>query len=120
MAKYDIEDLNRKLIQFVQKCPFPFPDILREQLQSARIENEIYQDCYKILFFPDPSSPPFPVKFPTLAQGCQILKDTGPFCCQLFVEDGYVVQFEVVDMGLTEIDWDYFWSNTPIWDIEYG
>ncbi len=56
----------------------------------------------------------FPLGIPTLLQDGQVLKDSGPILFSLFVEKRYVVQFEVVDMGLNEIDWEFLVAYTDL------
>ena len=114
-------ELAQALIAFFMSFPIPsaYKEIMEEQIRDNPFSTERYSDCFKILFVKKTGVRKLPVWLPTLLQGCQILKDDGPISCQLFVEDGYVVQFEVVDMGLNEIDWDYFWSHKAIFDIEY-
>lgn len=120
MCDHDMS-LAQDLIDFMLTFPLPrnFKKILQEQVASATFSVEHYEDCFKILFKSKESVKTFPAWTPTLLQSCQLLKDSGPFVCQLFVEKGYIVQFEVVDMGLIKIDWDYFWLHEPIFDIEY-
>lgn len=113
--------LVRRLIDFVLTFPLPsaLKDILREQVTDATFTVEHYDDCFKILFEHKKGVKTFPTWVPFLIQSCQFLKDGCPLSCQLFVEKGYVVQFEVVDMGLHKIDWGYLWEHDPIFDIEY-
>lgn len=115
-------ELAQALIDFFLSFPIPtlYKDILKEQIAGSSYYIEQYCDCIKILFQKNPNSKTLPLWLPTMLQGCQILKENGPISCQLYVENGYVVQFEVVDMGLNEIDWNYFWSHKPIFDIEYN
>lgn len=112
--------LAQALIDFMLTFPMPSTHkrILQEQVTGATFSIEHYDDCFKILF-DKKSNIAFPLWTPYLLQSCQVLKNSGPISCQLFVEKGYVVQFEVVDMGLNKIDWDYFWSHDPTFDIQY-
>lgn len=109
----------QKLIEFIHTFPMPYKDIIQEQIRRSAIHIEEYDDCFIIHFLPDKDTPQLPSPLPTLLQGCQVLKESGPLVCDLFVESGYIVQFEVVDMGGNLIDWDYFWSHKPIFDVEY-
>ena len=120
MSDHNIS-LAQNLIDYVLTFPVPrdFKNTLQEQVTSATFSIEHYEDCFKILFKCKDNIKTFPAWMPTLLQSCQLLKDSGPLVCQLFVEKGYIVQFEVVDMGLSRIDWDYFWLQEPIFDIEY-
>lgn len=120
MAKTSLCDpVDRKLIDFLMKFPFVYMDILREQIAACEITHEKYPDCYIIHFHHKKDTAKFPLWLPTMPQSCQILKPTGPLTCQLYIELGYIVQFEVVDMGMNEIDWDYLWSYDPVFDMEY-
>ena len=119
MNQANIDSLNKKLIRLILSFPFPFMDILHEQVSASTISNEVYKDCYTILFEKKENVRLLPNWLPTVPQGCQILKESGPFSCQLYIESGHIVQFEVVDMGLNELDWDYFWTHKPIYDVEY-
>lgn len=111
----------RSLIDFILRLPLPesYGEILREQIANSTIRTERYSDCLKILFMANQNTKSFPLGLPTLLQGGQIITDRAPISFHLFVENGYVVQFEVVDMGLEKIDWGYFWSHTPVYDIKY-
>lgn len=113
--------LARALIAFFMSFPIPstYKEIMEEQIQDNPFSTEQYSDCFKILFEKKTGVRKLPLWLPTLLQGCLILKDGGPITCLLFVEEGYVVQFEVVDMGSNEIDWHYFWSHKAAFDIEY-
>ena len=112
--------INR-LLQFLLQMPMPnfYRTILREQVSCSSVIVEEYVDCLKILFEDNHRASMFPLGLPTLLQGGQVLKDSGPISFHVFVEKGYLVQFELVDMGLNNIDWDYFWSHTPIYDVDY-
>lgn len=122
MRYNDEQDLVSALIAFLLKFPLPSPysDILQEQIAGSFCSVERYLDCIKLFFRPNDDLRPFPLWFPTMPQGCQILKDGGPLSCQLFIEHGYIAQFEVVDMGLNEIDWDLFWAHKAVFDVEYN
>lgn len=111
--------INSKLIDYIMRFPFPYIDILREQISVCEITNEWYSDCYIIHFHRKGNTRQLPQWLPTAPQGCQVIKEGGPISCQLYVESGYIVQFEVVDMGMNEIDWDYLWSHKPIFEVEY-
>lgn len=111
--------INRKLIDYLMRFPFPYIDILREQIAACQITNEWYPDCYIIHFHRKKEAKQLPLWLPTVPQGCQVLKENGPLSCQLYIESGYVVQFEVVDMGMNDIDWEHLWSHAPIFDFEY-
>ena len=100
--------------------PFPYIDILREQIAVCQITNECYSDCYIIHFHRKKNTRQLPLWLPTVPQGFQVLKENGPLSCQLYIESGYIVQFEVVDMGMNTIDWDYLWSHEPVFDKEYN
>lgn len=112
--------INAKLIDYVMRFPFPYIDIIREQIAACQITNEWYSDCYIIhLKRLNNNTKQLPLWLPTVPQGCQVLKENGPLVCHLYIEAGYVVQIEVVDMGMNEIDWEYLWSHDPIFDSEY-
>ena len=115
-------DTALALIDFFRSFPLPahYKKILLEQLSACTFFVEQYDDCFKILFRCEPLVDTFPLYLPTLLQGCQMYKNNGPISCQLFIENGYVTQFEVVDMGLNKIDWDFFWSSSAVFDIDYG
>ncbi len=115
------KDFIQELIDFLLSFPLPnsHQDILRKQIIGSSFSIEQYEDCFKILFTIKEKTEAFPLWFPALLQGCQILKDNGPISCQLFIENGYVVQFEIVDLGTNKIDWDYIWTHKAIFDIEY-
>lgn len=121
MYENNIDNHIQSLLRFLIEFPLPtsYRMILREQIMSSVLHIEQYTDCFKILFENKRDTNMFPLDLPTLLQGGQILKESGPISFQLFVENGYVVQFEVVDMGLNEIDWEYFWTHSPVYDIEY-
>lgn len=121
MKQLDVHNLIKALHIFILSFPFPgeYDKIIRDQLCTSLIDIEQYHGCFKMLFKIDENASVLPTTMPTLLQGGQILKDDGPISFQLFVENGYVVQFEVVDMGLNEIDWDYFFQHNPIFDIKY-
>lgn len=110
-----------RLLKFLISMPLPdsYHEILQEQISCCSIRVEQYSDCLKILFENHGNTRTFPTELPTLLQGGQILKESGPLSFILLIEKGYVVQFEVVDSGLNEIDWVCFWSHTPIYDVEY-
>ena len=113
-----------KIIDVILSFPLPatYNKILVEQIAGCTVGVEQYHDCLKLLFKPSIGLKMFPLQIPTLLQGCQIFKESGPISCQLFVEKGYIVQFEIVDMGGNTIDWDFFWHNisNAIYDVEYG
>ena len=121
MEQWDTQDLVKALHIFILSLPFPreYDKAIRDQISTSLITLEQYPECFKMLFTINQKATVLPSKLPTLLQGGQILKDNGPLSFQLFVENGYVVQFEVVDMGGNVIDWDYFFQHTPILDIEY-
>lgn len=121
MHNQHIDELIQSLLSFLLTFPLPnsYRAILQEQILRSSIHVEQYNDCFKLLFENNRDAREFPPGLPTLLQGGQVLKDSGPISFQLFVEKGYIVQFEVVDMGLKKIDWDYFWAHTPIYDVEY-
>ena len=110
-----------KLICFMLDFPMPkqLKEILQEQVACSTYTVERYDDCWKILFEKPHAARVFPAWTPHLLQGCELVKDNGPFVCQLFVEQGYVVQFEVVDMGRNKIDWEYFWRLKPVFEVDY-
>ena len=99
--------------------PFPYIDILRDQIAACLITNEWYSDCYIMYFHRKENTKLLPLWLPTVPQGCQVLKENGPLLCQLYIEHGYIVQFEVIDMGMNEIDWEYLWSHKPVFNNEY-
>ena len=99
--------------------PFPYIDTLREQIAACQLTNEWHPDCYIVHFHVNKQVRQLPLWLPTVPQGCQVLKKDGPLSCQLYIEQGYVVQFDVVDMGMNTIDWEYLWSHEPIFDFEY-
>lgn len=111
--------INTKLIDYIMRFPFPYIDVLREQIAACQMTNEWYSDCFIIHFHHKKNTKQLPLWLPTVPQGCQILKESGPLICQLYVESGFIVQFEVVDMGMNEIDWEYMWTHKPIFDVEY-
>lgn len=112
--------INTKLIDYVMRFPFPYIDIIREQIAACQITNEWYSDCYKIHFKRlNNDVKQLPLWLPTVPQGCQVLKENGPLVCLLYIEAGYIVQIEVINMGMNEIDWEYLWSHKPVFDIEY-
>ena len=111
--------INEKLIDYIMRFPFPYIDILREQIATCQITNEWHFDCYIMHFHRTQNTIQLPPWLPTAPQGFQVLKENGPLSCLLYVESGYIVQFEVIDMGMNEIDWEYLWSHEPIFDHEY-
>ena len=111
--------INRRLVDYILQFPFPYIDILREQIAVCQITNEWYADCYVMQFHRRKNIKQLPLWLPTVPQGCQVLKENGPLLCQLYVESGYIAQFEVIDMGMNEIDWEYLWSHKPLFDVEY-
>ena len=111
--------INEKLLHYILRFPFPYLDVLREQVLACQITNEWYSDCYIIHFHQKKNVKPLPLWLPIVPQGFQILKENGPLLCQLYIEHGYIVQLEVIDMGMNEIDWEYLWSHKPLFDIEY-
>lgn len=119
MEEFSYNAINKKLIDYLMHFPFPYIDILREQIAACRITNEWYSDCYIIHFHRNENTRQLPLWLPTVSQGCQVLKENGPLSCQLYIESGYIVQFEVIDMGMNKIDWEYLWSHKPIFDVEY-
>lgn len=119
MTQVEKESTNKKLIEFILSFPFPYADILREQITAFSVSNIQYPDCYTIVFDRTEEVRQLPLWLPAMPQGCQVIKESGPISCHLYVESGFVVQFEVVDMGMNEIDWEYFWGHKPIFDVEY-
>lgn len=111
--------INRRLIDYIMHFPFPYIDILREQIAVCQITNEWHSDCYIIHFHRKKNTKQLPLWLPTVPQGCQVFKENGPLLCQLYIESGYIVQFEVIDMGMNEIDWEYLWSHKPFFDVVY-
>ena len=96
------------LIAYLLQLPIPYIDIVKEQIEDCLVSNEVYSDCFIIHFLPKGNVRALPAWLPTLLQSTHTSKENGPICCQVFVDRGHVVQFEVVDMGLNEIDWAYF------------
>ena len=124
MHKTDQEELVNRLVDYIVSFDLPacYKKILIKQISGSAVKIEQYTDCFKLLFEPRYDVELLPLEIPPLLQGCQILKDSGPISCQLFVEKGYVVQFEVVDMGGNPIEWDFFWANisNAIFDVDYN
>lgn len=113
------EQRNNRLMEQLLSIPFPFTDILREQLAAAKVTNIIYPDCYCLQFAVTQQTRLLPAWLDTVPLSWQVLTQDAPIDCCLFVKDGYVDALEIVDMGMKPIDWALYWSLPPTMDYEF-
>lgn len=119
MKAFDLGSLNLKIIEHLLAIPFPYMDILRAQIQAAKLDNEIFPDCYRLRFEKKEKAPPLPQYVDAMPLSWQIPTNDVPLVFHLFTEGGYIRELEVVDMGLLKIDWKYIWDEGPILDFCY-
>lgn len=111
--------LNQRIIEFLLTFPVPFGDVLREQVTSAVAHTKIYPDCYIIEFSNTKAKKKMPEWLPLVPQCGRIYTERDLYMCQIYVEAGYIVQFEIVNMTTSAIDWDQFWDAKVIFDVLY-
>lgn len=111
--------IANQLVQYIRDFPFPFMDILNEQIDNSKYWGESYPYAFNVFFTVKPDVRRLPQYLPTVIQGCQVVKQDGPITCCVFIENGFIYTIEVVAMGLDPINWNWFFSHDPLFDYTY-
>lgn len=119
MVINEIDHMRDKLIVQLLSIPFPFRDVLREQIRASALTVTALDDYFCVTFSPIKSVIPFPAWLPSCPLAWQIPTDDAPVIGQMFQQSGVIEKYEIIDMGLTKIKWDYVWNAKPLSDIEY-
>lgn len=119
MVINEIDFKRDNLIVQLLSIPFPFRDVLSEQICASALTVTVSDDYFCIAFNQTKSVIPFPAWLPSCPLTWQIPTDDAPIIGQLFQRNGVIEKYEIIDMGLTKIKWDYVWSAKPLSDIEY-
>ncbi len=112
--------LANNLIAQLLKFDWPYKKILEVQLKYSKKRIEHTTGCFRIRFMPDKSTAPFPAWLSERPILWQIPTDDAPILGQLFVKDGYVSQYEVIDFAFKEISWEQIWNTNLQLDVEYN
>lgn len=114
-----INDKQVRLIDQLLSIPFPFTDILRNQINASAITVKDLNDYFCIEFTPSKSEIPFPSWLPRVLLDWQLCVDGVPILGQLFQQNGFIQKYEIIDMGFTGIKWEYLLSSKPVPDTIY-
>ena len=120
MTTYIAEQINRKLIELLLSIPFPYNDILKQQIEASTLSSTETPYVYSIHFHLAQSAQRFPEWLDIVPLSWQILVDNVPVTCELFLDNGYIEDLEIVDMGFERIQWDCFFDTSPCLDFEYS
>lgn len=120
MTNNDLNILADKLIEQLLAFDFPYKDILKTQIISSQ-KSVAYSTAYFcITFAPERTASPLPDWLPLRPVLWQVSTDDAPILGQLFLREGYVEKYEVIDFGFQEIAWHHIWEGSPQFDIEYN
>lgn len=113
------ESINSRFIKCLLRIPFPYSHILQEQIEASIYTNTIFSGYFCIHFTPSETVNSLPHWLDAMPLSWQILTDSAPLLCQLFIKEGYIEKLEMIDLALNNIEWEKVWISEPLLDYEY-
>ncbi len=106
-------NISNRLLEQMFTVPFPFHDILRQQIAHAKVKHTIFPDVFRMEFEVDPVAP----RLPEYMINTEILsweaspEGEYPYLCILFQNSkGQIDWLQVVNLAGENINWEALWS----------
>lgn len=119
MCVVDKGIIVKELISKLLQIPFPYCDILMQQINESEISFIESQSYACVTFIMAYTAPTFPVWLDNVPLSWQIVVDDIPTLCQVYTQNGYIEKLEVIDMGFEPIKWTRLFNEAIQFNQEF-